>query len=276
MVKYSFSCKTTAIIGFLILTSFTSTIMLSAQAQTSGGAWQVNVNGLVQNPLSLSISDLQAMPQTSVVATIYCVDFPNSPVTSGKWTGVALSTILGQAGVQSSVVKIAFYAADGYSTDLDLLTAMRSDIILAYEKDGAPLSETLRLVVPGKWGYKWINQVTAITLVDYDYKGKWESQGYTDEANVQEGASSPPSYQAPPTVPSYTQPATANVTSPTPQTSNMTSTVPTQNTDSSTPKIDAQTPTPFPTTWAAIAVTAVIAATLLLVYAKKRRSKQGI
>ena len=61
---------------------------------------------------------------------------------------------------------------------------MREDIILAYEKDGERLSEKTRLVVPGKWGYKWISQLTRIELVNYDFKGFWESRGYSDEADI--------------------------------------------------------------------------------------------
>ena len=41
----------------------------------------------------------------------------------------------------------------------------------------------LRLVAPGKYGYKWAKWITRIELVDYDEKGYWESRGYPDEAN---------------------------------------------------------------------------------------------
>jgi DMSO/TMAO reductase YedYZ molybdopterin-dependent catalytic subunit len=61
---------------------------------------------------------------------------------------------------------------------------MRNDIILAYEKDGQPLAEKLRLVVPGKWGYKWISRLAQIDLVDYNFLGRYESSGYSDEANI--------------------------------------------------------------------------------------------
>ena len=61
---------------------------------------------------------------------------------------------------------------------------MRDDIILAYEKDGEPLAENLRLVVPCKWGYKWIRDPIHIELVDYDFLGHYESRGYSDEADI--------------------------------------------------------------------------------------------
>ena len=143
------------------------------------------VDGLVEHPLNLSLEELAAMPNATVVAALYCVDFPTSPVRDGdQWTGVRLALVLERAGVSQSAVKVVFRAADGYSTDLNLTTAEREDVILAYQQNGAPLPEKLRLVVPGKWGYKWISKPDHIELVDYDFKGTWESRGYSDEAEV--------------------------------------------------------------------------------------------
>jgi DMSO/TMAO reductase YedYZ molybdopterin-dependent catalytic subunit len=95
--------------------------------------------------------------------------------------------MLEKAGVLPEAVKVAFHADDGFATDLTVVTAMRQDVILAYERDGEPLPETLRLVVPGKWGYKWIRGVTHIELVDYDFKGHYEMMGYPDEADISSG-----------------------------------------------------------------------------------------
>ncbi len=124
------------------------------------------------------------MPSSTEYAKIYCVFDPETPVTEGNWTGVRLGLVLEQAGVSPAAIKVAFYAADGFATDLTVTTAMRNDILLAYEKDGQPLTEGLRLVVPGKWGYKWISELTHIALVDYDFLGLYESEGFSDEANI--------------------------------------------------------------------------------------------
>jgi hypothetical protein len=141
------------------------------------------VTGLVNNPLNLSWADLVAMPKTTVNATLVCVDAPRTALMAGNWTGVKLRTLLENAEVSAVAIKVGFHAADGYSTDLTVETARRDDIILAYEKDGISLY-SLRLVVPGKWGYKWINQLIVIELFDYNFLGLWESQGYSDEANT--------------------------------------------------------------------------------------------
>lgn len=146
--------------------------------------WLV-VGGLVEHPLNLTLEELTAMPKTTINATLYCVDYPNSPVASGNWTGVKLSLILERTQVSSSAIKVAFHADDGFSTDLTIETALRQDVILAYEQNGQVLQEKLRLVVPGKWGYKWISKLNRIELVDYDFRGFWESRGYSDDAEIE-------------------------------------------------------------------------------------------
>ena len=148
--------------------------------------WTVIVDGFVESPLNLTIDDIAAMPPSTVYGVLICVGLPTSPLEEGYWTGVRLGLILEQAGVSPEAVKVAFYADDGFTTDLPVTTAMRDDIILAYEKDGEPLAENLRLVVPCKWGYKWIRDLTHIELVDYDFLGHYESRGYSDEADISE------------------------------------------------------------------------------------------
>jgi DMSO/TMAO reductase YedYZ molybdopterin-dependent catalytic subunit len=191
-MKKVFSAATT-IIAIVLVAAFSSSGSTSfAYADSSSTEWRLSVSGLVEQSLNLSLTELAAMPQTTVNAAIICVDFPGNVVEQGNWTGVSLWLLLETAGISCNAVKVAFYATDGYSTDLSLETAKRADIILAYAKDGAPLGETLRLVVPGKWGYKWISQVTRIELVDYDFKGFWESRGYSDTADISESSPSNP------------------------------------------------------------------------------------
>ena len=246
--------------------------------------WQVSVTGLVQNPLTLTLTNLTTMPATSIEANIYCVDFPSQMVTGGMWTGVKLSYLLGEAGVLPSAIKVAFYAADDYSTDLDLQTANRQDVILAYQKDGEPLYGTLRLVVPGKWGYKWISQVNSIKLVDNNYLGKWESQGYSDVADVELGTAYPsqPSVPSQPSAPSQFDSTLPNL--PSNQTNESSTTPPannqTSNSSSSTPSQDTQNPKPetlssiaepIPATWIISAATSIFIGICVLIYFQKRR-----
>jgi DMSO/TMAO reductase YedYZ molybdopterin-dependent catalytic subunit len=146
------------------------------------------VDGFVQHSLNLSLNELKTMPKTRVNAAIYCVNQPDVAVASGNWTGIALRYILLEAGVTSEAIKIAFYAKTvsnyTFTTDLTLEAAMRDDVIVAYERDNTPLNETLRLVVPGKWGYKWISELIRIEVTNYNFLGTFESHGYPDEADI--------------------------------------------------------------------------------------------
>ena len=160
-----------------------------AGSASADPSWTLVLDGLVQTPLNLTLDDLRAMERTTECVELYCVDYPTVPVEEGNWTGVRLELLLEQARASPEAVKIAFYADDDYSTDLTVATAMREDVIVAYERDGVPLDEKLRLVLPGKWGYKWIGRLTHIELVDYDFTGVWESRGYSDEADIPDDTS---------------------------------------------------------------------------------------
>jgi hypothetical protein len=259
-----------AIIGILLVSSLGYSLNSIVRADFSDSDWQLTVNGLVEHPLNLTLADIASMPQTTVYAQLICVGAPNSVLTEGNWTGVRLWLLLQEAGVLPETVKVAFHAQDGYTTDLAVDTALRDDVILAYEKDGAPLSETLRLVVPGCWGYKWIAQVTYIELVNYDFLGLYESQGYSDEANIQSNGimSSPPSGSTSPNLPpsstSSQPPSLAPSPSPNPSNSSSSVLSQTQNLQS-----DLFFPMDSIYATAVVVIIAVIAITVML----KKRAK---
>jgi DMSO/TMAO reductase YedYZ molybdopterin-dependent catalytic subunit len=234
-LKKTFMEIATTITVLFVLTSFTYNSIPPAKSATPTEiGWQLTVTGLVEKPLNLNWIEIVAMTRSSVEANLICVDFPGQIVMQGNWTGVKLRTLLEEAKPLPSAIKVGFYAADGYSTDLTAGTAMRDDIILAYEKDGFPLND-LRLVVPGKWGYKWISQLTEITLVNYDFLGRWESAGYSDEADISEFAPTPDDLKSSLPDPISTPPTT---TAPSQSPSQPPTTYPTP--------LDTSTPTPAP------------------------------
>jgi len=142
---------------------------------TGDSEWSLLVDGLVNRPLNLTFSELVAMPRRTVDAELWCVTPGGFPppflVASGNWTGVRLGLILEKAELSRQAVIVEFYAEDGYSTNISVATAMKRNVILAYEKDGEPLPETLRLVFPEAPGYMWISMITHIKLVKPDFKG---------------------------------------------------------------------------------------------------------
>ena len=260
----------------------TETVAATEPGPTSPD-WYLNVTGLVENPLILNWTTILAMPKTTVEAALICVDAPTQGL-NANWTGVKLQTVLEEVHPSQDAIKVAFYAADGYSTDLPVETAMRDDILLAYEKDGASLND-LRLVVPGKWGYKWISQITRIELVNNNFLGYWEAFGYPDEADITMKSTSidsatPEPEVTPPPSPTITAPPTTATTpsstpyspSPSPATPPSTSPTPTQPTPTP-PTTEKEAAVPPETVYAISALIIGVLLVAALTFARKRTSK---
>lgn len=151
--------------------------------------WTLSVRGSVERILNLTYEDLKDLPQVSEVVTLECFD--NTPggglIGTAIWTGVMVRTVLEKAGVEVNAVKVLFYTSDGYSTSHTMKYAMKEDVILALKMNDVALPREhgypLRLVAPGKYGYKWAKWITQIEVADYDKKGYYESMGFSDAAD---------------------------------------------------------------------------------------------
>ena len=156
--------------------------------------WQhLNVGGLVDTPLQLTLDELQQMTPVTLYNTLQCIDFdPYSPLTddligNGLWTGVPLQRVLARAGVQPEAQDLVLEASDGYSDSLPLSLVMaHDDILLVWALNEKPLSAKhgypLRLIVPGQYGMKNVKHVNTLTAVAEDYKGYWQRRGWVDDA----------------------------------------------------------------------------------------------
>jgi hypothetical protein len=131
------------------------------EAATTDLEWALIVDGAVNQPINLTFNDLSTMPRSMVNSVLYRM---GSLVTLGDWVGVKLGYLLETAGFQSEANSLTFVASDGYEILLDLKDAFHENVIIAYELDGHPLSETLRLVIPWKNGNSWIAWITQITV----------------------------------------------------------------------------------------------------------------
>jgi DMSO/TMAO reductase YedYZ molybdopterin-dependent catalytic subunit len=147
----------------------------------SPDAYRLEVSGLVQRPLTLTLTDLQTMPSVSFVKDFQCVTGWRVP--GVHWQGVRLSDILDAAGVQSSAVALTFDSYDGVDTEsLTLEQARLPDVIIAYSMLGGPISTAhggpVRLYVAPMFGYKSLKWLSAIRIVDSVQPGYWERNGY--------------------------------------------------------------------------------------------------
>lgn len=162
--------------------------------QISAQDWgALEVGGLVETPLRMTLENLKAMPGLELYNTLQCIDFdPFSALTddligNGRWTGVPLRALLERARVQPQAVDLILEATDGYSDSLPIRTVLeRDDILLVWALDGQPLSDKhghpLRLIVPGQYGMKNVKHVQRLMAVDRDALGYWQKRGWVDDA----------------------------------------------------------------------------------------------
>jgi len=150
--------------------------------------WKLTVGGLVADAVELDYEDILAMPQESVFATLETISNPPGGRSIGNavWTGVPLAYIMDLVDPDDSVLEVAFYCDDGYSTSITIEEARKQGVMLAYRMNGQNLAPShgfpVRMVVPEKYGMKWPKWINEIEFVDYDYKGYWEQRGWSDYA----------------------------------------------------------------------------------------------
>jgi hypothetical protein len=182
--------KTLIIVSLALLLIFAPITFLpppkTATAQTLG---TLEIDGVVATPLNLTYAELLSFPMVSEVAELRCVT--GSPDVTYNWTGIPLFYLLTLAQIKPDAYKVVTRCSDGYTSDLLVEDALKPTTILALEANGKSLPQLTygpagpnRLVVPGKYGYKWSSGIEEIELVTTDYKGEWESSGYSDVADV--------------------------------------------------------------------------------------------
>jgi len=167
-------------------------------------AFRVAVAGQVERPLSLSLADLKALPQTEIVAVNQCSgnsrgffepriaggQLANGAMGCARFTGVPLKTVLDKAGVKAGAVQVAFEGLDGpvlpktpdFAKALLLDHARDGDVMLALTMNGEPLpwlnGFPLRLVVPGYYGTYWVKHLNSVTVLDHPFVGFWMTSAY--------------------------------------------------------------------------------------------------
>jgi DMSO/TMAO reductase YedYZ molybdopterin-dependent catalytic subunit len=147
--------------------------------------YRLSVEGLVEEPLSLSFDEVKALPAEELYVELPCVE---GWTEAGVWKGPKLSSLLERAGVKDEADNVVFSSPGGYTTSLTLADIKKTDPLLAYGVNGSRLPDEqgypLRLVVPDRLGYKWIKWVTGIKVIKGSHQGFWESRGYSNDADA--------------------------------------------------------------------------------------------
>ncbi|MDB6352795.1 molybdopterin-dependent oxidoreductase [Trichococcus sp. K1Tr] len=148
--------------------------------------YMLKIDGLVEQPASLSYDEVLDNQKYTKVVTLHCVEGWSVDI---LWEGVLLADLFEGVNVQERADTVIFYSEDGYSTALPLQTIMDRQLMLAYKMNGVELPPErgfpFQLVAEDKLGYKWIKWITRIELSDdADYEGYWEQRGFDNKADV--------------------------------------------------------------------------------------------
>jgi sulfane dehydrogenase subunit SoxC len=175
--------------------------------------WRLELRGLFERPLSLSLAEIRERPARTLAVTLECAgngrallepNVPSQPwlqeaVGTAEWTGTPLAPVLEEAGLTAEATEIVFTGLDrGIQGDVEHLyerslpreDALRDEMLLAWEINGEPLppqhGAPLRLIVPGWYGMTHVKWLQSITAVDEPFTGWQQHVAYHVRASEDE------------------------------------------------------------------------------------------
>ncbi len=150
----------------------------------------IAISGRVKRPLTMDAAALERLPQIRHYSTMECVDNPvGGPlIGTALWSGVRLHDVLLLVDPHQDATALVVHGADGFDQSIPLDLAGDPDVLLATGMNGSTLSRDhgypVRLVVPGRYGFKSVKWVTGLTLGSELERGLWQRLGWTEDATV--------------------------------------------------------------------------------------------
>ncbi len=142
-------------------------------------SYTLHLSGLVKGQRAWRLDELRALPQTSQVTRLICVEGWSA---IGKWGGVTFADFLRRADADTTARYVSFRCADDYSTSIDMPTALHPQTLLTLTYDGQVLPPKygfpMKLRMPTKLGFKNPKHIVAIDVTNTFPGGYWEDQGY--------------------------------------------------------------------------------------------------
>ena len=201
--------------------------------EVNAESWSLLVRG--ERELSLGLDELQARPRVELAVTMECAGNGRArldprPVSqpwlleavgTARWGGTPLRPLLEEAGVGEGAVELLFTGVDrgseggdeqAFQRSLPVEEALRDEVLLAYEMNGAPLPPQhgfpLRLVVPGWYGMtnvKWLSEIAVLREPFSGYQQSWSYRVRQTEDEEGEPLSRmlPRSLLVPPGIPEF-------------------------------------------------------------------------
>ncbi len=122
-------------------------------AAASATSSSLSIEGAVDKQTTVTAAQVKSGTQKTVKAT-------DSSNTEKEYTGVALATLLVQAGVKASATQIVFTGSDGFAQTLALTDVTKdTNVVIIVSEDG-----TLRNIIPSQAPRTWVRQMVKIEL----------------------------------------------------------------------------------------------------------------
>jgi DMSO/TMAO reductase YedYZ molybdopterin-dependent catalytic subunit len=130
--------------------------------------WRLAVDGMVARPLSVSLSDLRALPFRSQITEVACEEGWSY---IAEWIGTPLGEVLNEAGLLPQARYLVYFSIDrNWWESIDLADALHPQTLLTWGmNDGdlpVPFGGPLRLRVPRQLGYKSVKYIVRLTATD--------------------------------------------------------------------------------------------------------------
>ncbi len=144
-----------------------------------GASYKLEVSGLVDNKKSWTLEELYALPQEKQITRHICVEGWSA---IGSWTGTPLRDFLKRVGADTRAKYVWFRCAEGYSTTIDMPTALHPQTQMTFKFDDKILPRDygfpMKIRMPTKLGFKNPKYVMEMSVTNKDLGGYWEDQGY--------------------------------------------------------------------------------------------------
>ena len=152
-------------------------------AQLEG--WRLRVFGEVETELSLSLTELKALPAVDLRCDIHCVTTWSR--LDNTFHGVRFGELFDRARPSDMAAYAVFHCARGFTTSVPLEALHDDDCGVVWQHDGADLTPEhgfpLRALVPRRYFWKSAKWLEGIELVERDKLGFWERNGYNNSAD---------------------------------------------------------------------------------------------
>jgi DMSO/TMAO reductase YedYZ molybdopterin-dependent catalytic subunit len=141
--------------------------------------YALEVGGLVDEKKTWTLDELYALPQETQITRHICVEGWSA---IGKWTGTPLREFLRRVGADTRAKYVWFRCAEGYSTSIDMATALHPQTQMTFSFDGEILPRKygfpMKVRIPTKLGFKNPKHVMEMAVTDKYLGGYWEDMGY--------------------------------------------------------------------------------------------------